>query len=933
MSRTKPMLMTAAVLVTGLTTAGAGATENPTAHWEQSASTSDPAQNARNSAAAPQDAQASPRPTAVKPAASAGLLILEMEVIDPEGHPLSRADIGVTIQYSRGSEPMESVFEQARTDAEGRARLQIARDRQGATVYSVEVWAHRAGQGLTMSRVRLAGKAAPAVTRLTLDRAVIRTIAVLGPDDQPVAGLRLAPHALSNAKERPIWFIVPDEWIDRLTATTDAKGVANLTYLPQNLAPMAFRLAGPLVAVHPLSIDALQAKDHVIKLGRPGRVVGVVRTTSGKPVAEVPVELWVQRTGTLGAIDVRPGLPPIKTGPQGAFQTPAVLPSGSTYRVSIRHEGFLPFLSGWVSLDGERATIPDIRLQPLQKVSGRIVDRQGRAVAGARVFVPGSSAESSTDIEGRFALAGINPGKAVILAEPSGFRLRGWVVDPAVRSDLGTLTAVRNSEDAGPPIKPLADPIPFEESRALAARLLEPYLREDPPRADYRARLAAIAVLGEFDLDRALDLLQDGKFPEEDSTYQFIRSDLAVILAETDPASAQAMAEAIPTPARRVAALARIARALLPSERARKRDLLERLAFLLKNEVRRENVRPRLDGLSTLIEQWLDLGDRDRARLFLDEGKAILDSLPPSASAPSEFVAQWARIEPDQVLAGLRKRPLPTTSTAPAVALATALPAEAERTFNLVERVGIQLVTNLNAMQVARRMARVDPPRARRFAAAQPRPSERALAWAYVALGLAESKQAGAPEAVDQAIQEIDRLRESGPGPEPVTIMGSIRLMYPTNPAAVLLPVIERAAPDRLADVFWRAVALHPRNEPGQPRQLQTSYFGFECMLLARHDREVAAVLFQPMEAYLRSLAGQKGPQNQFNSPTVAAMGCIDPRAAVAFVESLMPPREFARNHPVIDARLRIAEMLGLPAEKRWKRLWASMRVQLPLDD
>ena len=44
-------------------------------------------------------------------------------------------------------------------------------------------------------------------------------------------------------------------------------------------------------------------------------------------------------------------------------------------------------------------------------------------------------------------------------------------------------------------------------------------------------------------------------------------------------------------------------------------------------------------------------------------------------------------------------------------------------------------------------------------------------------------------------------------------IVGGVRLMYPTNPAVVILPVVERIAPDRLAEVFWRAVALHPRLE------------------------------------------------------------------------------------------------------------------------
>ena len=264
----------------------------------------------------------------------------------------------------------------------------------------------------------------------------------------------------------------------------------------------------------------------------------------------------------------------------------------------------MPFVSDWVALNGERATIPEIRLQPLRKVTGRVHDRQGRAVAGARVFVPGGGPATATDTEGHFALAGISRGKAIVLVESSGFRLRGWVVDPSARDDVVTLTAVSAGEDSGPVMKPLADPIPPAEARALADRLLEPYLRENPEKRNDRARLAAIATLGEFDLDRcSLDLLQDGKFPDEDSSYQFARTELAAILAEKDPASAEAMVEAIPDPARKAPALVNIAGALPAAERRRKRDLLERAAFLLRNDLKRANARMRLDLLTSLAEQ------------------------------------------------------------------------------------------------------------------------------------------------------------------------------------------------------------------------------------------------------------------------------------------------------------------------------------------
>ena len=137
-----------------------------------------------------------------------------------------------------------------------------------------------------------------------------------------------------------------------------------------------------------------------------------------------------------------------------------------------------------------------------------------------------------------------------------------------------------------------------------------------------------------------------------------------------------------------------------------------------------------------------------------------------------------------------------------------------------------------------------------------------------MAAGLAEKDKAGASEALDRAIREIDRLRESGPGPETVYIINGIRLMPPTNPAAQILPIVERIAPERLAEVFWRAVALHPRIETDREDQLQTSYIGNECMLLGRYDREVAAALFEPLDSYLQTPAARRPRTPSSTSPS-----------------------------------------------------------------
>jgi hypothetical protein len=137
----------------------------------------------------------------------------------------------------------------------------------------------------------------------------------------------------------------------------------------------------------------------------------------------------------------------------------------------------------------------------------------------------------------------------------------------------------------------------------------------------------------------------------------------------------------------------------------------------------------------------------------------------------------------------------------------------------------------------------------------------------------------------------------------------------------VILPIVERISPERLDEVFWQAVALHVRIKTEREDQLARSNIGFECMVLARYDRQVAAVLFEPINSYLRSLAARTGPRDEFDPSFITALGCLDPRSAVTLIESLTPARDYRRPHPVHQARRRLAEMLGMPIEKRWRRL------------
>ncbi len=128
-------------------------------------------------------------------------------------------------------------------------------------------------------------------------------------------------------------------------------------------------------------------------------------------------------------------------------------------------------------------------------------------------------------------------------------------------------------------------------------------------------------------------------------------------------------------------------------------------------------------------------------------------------------------------------------------------------------------------------------------------------------------------------------------------------------------------------------MALHDEIDVDREGALQSSGIGFECMLLSHYDRQVAAVLFEPMDAFIKSVLAQKGQSDELTSSVLVAKACIDPMAGIELLDTLPVARELALADASNEARMYLAKVLALPAPDRWKRLWHTMSAQLPLDD
>ena len=884
--------------------------------------------------------------TAKRSAGSAGPILIEVETVDSQGKPHSGVAVGVSVYYAPRRPAERSGMVRSVTDEHGKAPSTRVDVTPGEQARSATIWAYKPGRALASMSVSIAEKS-PAPVRLMLEEPLNRTIRVAGHDGRPIAGVRVVPRLLQIGSTRNT-ASVPEQWLDELAWNTDKDGAVAITAVSRNTTILTVQLSGHEIARHTVEVPEPEGKDrYLIKLGKPGRLVGVVRNEGGEPMVDVPVRVWVRASGTrppgvgpprgrrratrTEAVEFNSGA--LRTGLLGEFRTPAGLLEGSSYRVSIRHKGFAPFLSEWVELSGERTAVAEIRLRALRTLIGSVRDRQGGPVAGARVFLPSRGPATTTDAEGRFELAGIEPDKTFVLVQRAGFRFQGWPVDPAVTGDVMRLTLARTSEPPVQVVAPQPDLLPDAEFTAMGQKLIESCLKVAMAREDDFAKQLSLLSVVEFAPDRVRAILDRGEI-KNPIVVARLRGDLAVQLAGKDFADARAKVNAITEPRARVNSLARLAAALPKSAEDRKRALLEE-AIVQSRGI--PSVSIKIMALDTLIKGLLDLGMVEQAKPLVDEGLKILDSRPPgNANFASGFLAQLARIDPAQAFVRIQKISDQDARDRcygyAAIAMAGFQPAEAERFFNLMEeRSGLQIFST--ALRMCRRLGKVDLARARRIAAGIAGPGTRACAWVSIALGVSDHDKEAAQAALDRSLEAIDQVVESGPGPEPIINLDGVLALYPTNPAAEILPLVEHIAPERLAEFFWRGVALHERINPDDEDGLQRSAIGVECMLLAHYDHDAAAVLFEPMDAYIQSVIAERNRAGEVTSSSLKAKACIDPKAGVALLNTVPAGQVQSPIDGWFEARLSLAKAFSAPGKDRWKSLWESRTAQSLLED
>jgi len=651
-----------------------------------------------------------------------------------------------------------------------------------------------------------------------------------------------------------------------------------------------------------------QAATITIRLKPTSHLAGHVRNSAGKPVAGQTVEVWSRGGDFLPPNPVGFKNGPLLSALDGAFRTPDNLLVGSQYRLVVRAPGFEPILSQWITAGEQpRVLLPMIQ-RPLRTLSGGVVDRQGKPLAGIEVFQSGDGPErtaTKTDGDGRFGLGGFRQGAVFLFARGDGFRFFGHLVKPGEGGITVELT--RTSERPTREMRMLPEPIPLEESRALARRLIEPCWEAAVAKKNENAAYQSLRFLAAADPNGVLEKLEKAEEVLTPVMASGVKYMVARNLARSDPAQALQLGETIESPQGRYGLLLLVADALPAEKRDQKLALIARAAV----EARAAKI---AFATADVAERLYELGEKNMAKTLFAE--SVLVKPDPSAGIRGRFAARLARFDLPAALAIAKER----TDFGPeiywniALRVAAENPAEAERVLRLVPQ---EPGKRWLPPSIAWRMAQADPARARRLVDEAQRYDDNPQTYLFLALGLKARNPAAADEAFWKAIQGIDRLMKEGA--EYSSVQG-IR--------GVLLPLVEQIDPALVPELFWRAVATRP--PIGNPHWVFDDSPSNLVLLLGWYDREVAAALFEPVRALLDKT--DNGELAGFSRPLLG-WSFFDPRAAAARLEQV--PSDTGLPTGAKDARQGVGEILGLSFEDRWRRVWTDstdMRLLLERD-
>ena len=611
---------------------------------------------------------------------------------------------------------------------------------------------------------------------------------------------------------------------------------------------------------------------------------GRVLDADGQPVAGAKVGFWTQwQSDDAFQLGYAPlaigGHTETTTDAEGRFRTPGSVGREVEIAAFVRAEGYLPAQTAWMrGKDNETPRFADLKLTRLRTISGRVLDRQRRPLAGVRVFQAGDGVErteTTSGADGRYELPGVSEGEAFLFAEHSGFRFHGQALAPRIQQAEITLARVDEPPES---LSPQPPPISREQELKLTRDVYRPYFERAIAGGKEEAQRLAVAGLVRLDPGEALQYLDNPSLRGLDGDQcDYLRGVAAKGLFRDAPDEAMAVAESIHDADRRLRAYIDLAGATSASQRELELRLLEETLLGCQAI---GNASLRALWLHCAADALLDLSEMARAREIIKEAQTLAASLPQAGDGGSTrgYVAEvLARVDLPAAIELMHEigedRVRQRSFGRMAFRLAASQPAEAEQ---LLERIDDRYRLDEWLVPNCWRMAAADPVRARRLVDRMTSPYLKAHALGLMARSRAASDPSQARLWLDEAFEDLDGLIAAG----------EQRLSGWHNAATVagaLVAAAEQIDPQLVPEYFWRAVACRPPNAAMDLDRVQFATASL-ALFLASYDRGVARRLVEP-------IIGERLAGDQTRTSAMAwAVACVaDPRWACELLAELPP--------------------------------------------
>lgn len=365
-------------------------------------------------------------------------LALTGVVVDEAGAPVAGAEIAPSVKNRPGlpTSTMMRIFRNrgslTRSDRDGRFRL-------GGLVAGVDYELRVTKDGFAPSRVQAVipdgapGRPATPL-RLVLERGRSVFGLVLDPDRRPVAGAQVTLQASVAAGPDRFRAALRPESQDTFEAVTKADGRFDLLHLPAGRYDLTARARGwaPLTVPTVEIPDAKRATDLGTLVLTPGVALeGSVVDSAGQPVEGAAVHLReVFDNAFPFPLPGPEEEPAARSGLDGFFRIED-LRAGSTVSLSVLRTGYVAGEAKGVRLPVDQPV--RIALQAVGSLAGRVVDSDGKPIAGVTVRVDfqqrhlflrasGFPLESRSDPEGLFRIQDVPPGSVDLVAQAAGWQ-------------------------------------------------------------------------------------------------------------------------------------------------------------------------------------------------------------------------------------------------------------------------------------------------------------------------------------------------------------------------------------------------------------------------------------------------------------------------------------------------------------------------------